>query len=136
MQVNEATLKQELVLAFKKSLPGAVVFRHEDKFRAGIPDISVTWNRMTTWLEVKYITSRLIQRRIQHVTVCDLAEAGSCFYVHYVNKPPSWETVVIEPRTGYRWLTTTFRDHHFVVRFIRDHHDQKSVRCGTRQEDN
>ena len=52
--MNEATLKRNLVKAIKSAMPGAVVFRHEDQFTAGIPDISVTWAGITTWWEVKY----------------------------------------------------------------------------------
>jgi len=52
--VNEATLKRNLVKAIKTTMPGAVVFRHEDQFTAGIPDISVTWAGITTWWEVKH----------------------------------------------------------------------------------
>ncbi len=61
--MNEATLKAGLVKALKRRIPTAVVLRHEDKFRAGIPDISVTLaGRLASeagaarivWVEVKY----------------------------------------------------------------------------------
>lgn len=54
--MNEATRKAQLVKQIKATFPGFVVFRHEDSFTAGIPDISVS-NRdvlKTVWLEVKY----------------------------------------------------------------------------------
>lgn len=34
-------------------MPGATTFRHEDKITGGIPDISVSLNRRTVWLETK-----------------------------------------------------------------------------------
>jgi hypothetical protein len=52
--VNEAYLKGRLVRILREELPGAVVFRHEDKFTPGVPDISVTWHGRTRWIEVKY----------------------------------------------------------------------------------
>ena len=61
--MNEARLKAALVLALKKRVPGAVVLRHEDRFQAGIPDISVTLAGRrasengagrVVWAEVKY----------------------------------------------------------------------------------
>jgi hypothetical protein len=52
--VNEGTLKRALVKAIRAAMPGAVVYRHEDTFSAGIPDISVTWQGITSWWEVKY----------------------------------------------------------------------------------
>lgn len=52
--MNEATLKRKLVDALKEAMPGAVIFRHEDRFTAGIPDLSVTYADRTVWVEVKY----------------------------------------------------------------------------------
>lgn len=49
----EARLKGLLVKAIRAQLPGAVVYRHEDTFTAGIPDVSVTWEGVTSWWEVK-----------------------------------------------------------------------------------
>ena len=51
--MNEAQLKASLVQALKKRIRG-IVLRHEDKFRAGIPDLSVTVGMRTAWVEVKY----------------------------------------------------------------------------------
>jgi len=51
--MDEAYLKGRLCKALHKRMPGAVVIRHEDKFNKGIPDISSTWFRTTTWAEVK-----------------------------------------------------------------------------------
>lgn len=58
--MNEATLKRALVKALRKRLPSAVIFRHEDLFTAGIPDLSITSNRpgdirtSVVWAEVKF----------------------------------------------------------------------------------
>jgi len=51
--MNEATCKAALCKLLRATLPGAVVYRHEDQFTAGIPDISVTWRGRTVWVEVK-----------------------------------------------------------------------------------
>ena len=52
--MNEATLKAGLVRALQKRLHQAMVLRHEDRFRGGIPDISVTLAGRVVWAEVKY----------------------------------------------------------------------------------
>ena len=52
--MNEAYLKGCLVKALRHEMPGSVVYRHEDQFTAGIPDISVTWREHTAWIEVKF----------------------------------------------------------------------------------
>ena len=52
--MRESDLKRRLVKAILATHPGAVVYRHEDAFTAGIPDISVTWAGLTSWWEVKH----------------------------------------------------------------------------------
>jgi hypothetical protein len=38
-----------------KVCPRAKIFKHCDKFTAGIPDSSLTWRGFTTWLEFKFL---------------------------------------------------------------------------------
>jgi len=52
--VNEATLVKELEKAFKAAMPGCAVLKHNDASTTGIPDLSVTWQGRTAWIEVKY----------------------------------------------------------------------------------
>jgi len=49
----ESDLKRGLVKALR-GIPGAVVYRHEDQFTAGMPDISVTKRGRVVWIEVKF----------------------------------------------------------------------------------
>ena len=49
----ESDLKRGLVKALRK-IPGAVVYRHEDQFTAGMPDISITKRGRVVWIEVKF----------------------------------------------------------------------------------
>jgi hypothetical protein len=53
---TEATIKGDLVKKLRKRLPWAITLRHEDRFTAGVPDISITNGkyRSTLWLEVKF----------------------------------------------------------------------------------
>lgn len=53
--MNEATCKAALVKLLRKSIVplGGIVYRHEDSFTGGIPDISVNLNGETVWAEVK-----------------------------------------------------------------------------------
>ena len=83
---NEAALKDKLVETFRKICPGAVVLRHEDKNTAGIPDISITWRRYTTWLEVKYANPSYTCRGLQKFTCAKLEAEGRCWFVIYDQK--------------------------------------------------
>ena len=53
--MNEATCKAALCRLLRESVVprGGVVYRHEDTFTGGIPDISVNLGGRTLWVEVK-----------------------------------------------------------------------------------
>jgi len=80
--VNEAYLKRALKDALRVALPGCVVVRHEDKFTAGVPDLSVTWAGVTSWIEVKYERKGRLAKltALQEKALQDLAMAGAPAY--------------------------------------------------------
>ena len=53
--MNEATCKAALCRLLRESVipKGGIVYRHEDTFTGGIPDISVNLDGRTVWAEVK-----------------------------------------------------------------------------------
>lgn len=53
--MSEATHKAALVKVLRAGLPQGVgrVYRHEDQFTGGIPDISISFKGRTLWVEVK-----------------------------------------------------------------------------------
>jgi hypothetical protein len=63
--MNEATLKSALVKLVRYEHPDWLVFRHEDKFMSGLPDISVTGGMATSWWEVKFIRDGLSTKGVQ-----------------------------------------------------------------------
>ena len=82
--MNEASLKQALVALMRAELAPFVIFRHEDRITSGIPDISVTGNRHTSWWEVKFANPDFKCPGIQELTALRLAAAGhACFFVIY-----------------------------------------------------
>lgn len=54
--MNEATCKAALVKLLRAAVrpAGGIVYRHEDTFTGGIPDISVNLDGRTVWAEVKF----------------------------------------------------------------------------------
>jgi len=124
----ETQLKSALTRLLRKSLKNAVIFRHEDQYTAGIPDISVTWNGHTTWLEVKLANPRIKGRGIQKHTAMELAKSGKCWYVIYVTYKDLHSTIIAEPKLVYQdeWMFSdkfvADYDHKFVVDFIRESH--------------
>lgn len=79
-----------LVRALRNELTGAVIIRHSDNFIAGIPDMSVTWEGQTYWLEVKVrrpnrsISSRDIQGEMMKRLF--LASGGRSLWIIYDEK--------------------------------------------------
>lgn len=124
--MTEAPLKAALVRELRKTLPrAAVVFRHEDRITAGIPDISVTWNGRTTWLEIKYANPGLKSRGIQDLTLLRLAAAGVARYVVYREQKGEKRTGVIHPNEYGRDLDGAWTDgfhHGFVVEVLKGLH--------------
>lgn len=53
--MNEATCKAALVRRLRELVvpAGGIVYRHEDTFTGGIPDVSVSAGGFTVWAEVK-----------------------------------------------------------------------------------
>lgn len=51
--MTEAAFSAKLRERFLRAMPGAVVFKHNDRITRGVPDTSVTWRDRTMWLEAK-----------------------------------------------------------------------------------
>ena len=134
--MNEAELKSELVANLKQEMYGGVFIRHEDIFRSGIPDLSVTWNRHTTWWEAKYANPRVRSRGVQLLTARMLEQQGhGSFYIIWDQR--TVETYICSPNSLHRHGIDNFRsaflvkttgfDHQFVVRYIRRQHGDHQV---------
>jgi hypothetical protein len=127
--MKESTLVTQLKKALMTGLPGAVVFKHHDAITAGIPDLSVTWRGSTTWLEVKYNTTRI--RPLQHNTLLRLERQGRAFYVIYRPARPAIMGPCVQlilpsefgnfPK-GYATLTAEQFNHAAIVITIRSLH--------------
>ena len=81
--MNEASLKQSLVMRFRRDLTGSVVDRLEDRIRGGLPDIVITWRRFAVWVEVKYGKPKWRITEKQRVECIRRAKAAGCFVVAY-----------------------------------------------------
>jgi hypothetical protein len=96
--VNEATLKRRLVKELEREMRGAVVIRHEDHFTGGIPDLSVTWEGTTTWIEVKYDRpgARAKVTPLQKRMLRRLSRHGSAVLLTYMSRKDGSMDVKLE----------------------------------------
>lgn len=53
--MTEAQFTRALVHDLRQVLDRTVIFKHNDRLTAGVPDLSVTYHGRTTWLEVKHL---------------------------------------------------------------------------------
>lgn len=53
--MTEASVTQDLIAHLKHKLPHALVFKLSDRITKGVPDIAVSLNGATVWLEVKLL---------------------------------------------------------------------------------
>lgn len=125
---TEATLKSALMKEMRKQLCGAVLFRHEDQYTSGIPDISTTFNGCTVWWEVKFARPSIRDRGVQHFTCSELARNGKCFYIVYYQKKDEKQTLIIHPQfidTMKATASCKGFNHKWVVDHIKVAHDYK-----------
>jgi hypothetical protein len=98
MMKREASLKAALMLSLRQQLPGFVCQRHEERFTAGWPDISVTGHRRTSFWEVKHGTPSWQSRGIQDLTMLRLARASfHARYIIYHEQRGVKRTLIIRP---------------------------------------
>ena len=79
--MTEQTLKRSLMDAIKRLTPEAVAIRHEDRYTHGIPDISYSLNRRTTWWEIKYADPHVESKGVQKYLCQRLDAASFCRYI-------------------------------------------------------
>lgn len=123
--MQEKDLVRRLKKTLETRLPGSVIIKHSDAMVAGIPDLSVTWQGVTTWLEVKHDVGKIITREIQRWMVKRLATQGRCFYVVYRDRAKEGpRTFVIDGASDVHAAmeSESYRnghDHDFVVEAVR-----------------
>jgi len=58
--VTESEYTRKLVKKLRRRLPKSVIFKFNDRLTGGIPDLSVTLNGLTTWLEAKHLKDQYV----------------------------------------------------------------------------
>jgi len=112
--MTESTIRASLVKKLRLHKDW-LVLRHEDHYTSGIPDISITGNKITSWIETKFQKSfNLDNKGIQRYTLEKLDTFGYARYVIYTSESvgiviPNRPETMIFPR----------HDHEAVVHYFR-----------------
>lgn len=99
---SETQLCAQLVKEARKQMPWAVIFNHNDRATAGVPDVSITAER-TVWLELKLGDFK--STSVQELTAKRLARYGTAFYVIYAESGK--EIYVVHPTLFPAWSFET-----------------------------
>jgi hypothetical protein len=114
--MTESTLRAALVKKLRE-YKDWIVLRHEDHYTSGIPDISVTGNKKTSWWETKYQKNlSLINKGIQQYTLEQLSRFGYAYYIIYTPE----QVAVAEPSKEPKIFVGI--NHTEVVNYIRSIH--------------
>lgn len=115
--------------------PRYMAFRHEDVRSVGIPDISVTSHRFTSWWETKHATPDFYTFGLQELNCKRLAQVGFCRYIIWFETPEVCKTLIVHPK-HLTDLTpeaeAVGHDHHFITEFMRSVHECPAVRLRDR----
>jgi len=127
--MNELSLVKELVKLMRFHLPGFVIFRIEEKVVSGIPDIIITGNGKTSFIECKFGNPDFKSKGLQEYNMNKLAVGGSAFYVVYIldNIDRRW-TYIVSPKDiglvpGQWSLYENGFSHKFVIDYVKEIHD-------------
>jgi len=128
--MNEAQLKAALVKHLRKVMTDYTILRHEDRINIGVPDITMTGDGHTTWLEAKYAKPGFTSRESQEFAMKRLAAHGRCWYLIYETRDGRDRTGFIRPadlnmyreRVAAVGLWTNGFDHDWVGRVVRTLH--------------
>lgn len=105
---NETKLKAEFMKYAVPAMPGYELIRLEDKFRHGIPDLTVTGFGWTSWWEFKYANPKCKKDGDQEYMLRKLDQKGYARYVIFVEGEQR-TTHIVRPLHYKEWMTTTMK---------------------------
>lgn len=129
--MKEETVRSQFVSTARSILPSFQFMRHEDKFKHGVPDLSVTGRRFTSWWEFKLADPDFQSEGIQELTMKRLDAAGFARYIIYEKDPK--QIFIVRPDDLRDWKTLGICyvgwDHTWVLRYMWDVHSKFWEKC-------
>lgn len=103
--LTEADLTSRLLQLTRLELPGCLALKHADRFNYAYPDVTVTWSRVTSWMEVKFYNEGPFERRVDQDIMCKrLAVQGDCHYIIFELRKGVRRTLWVEPAHIDDWV--------------------------------
>lgn len=99
---SEKSLLANLLNSLRKEIPRAVIFKHADSWTVGMPDVSISFNYKTTWIEAK-LGPKFSSTGIQDLTMLRLEKEAHCAkYVVFLQEDKK-QTYIVSPKNLTRW---------------------------------
>jgi hypothetical protein len=110
--MNEATICSKLVQEYKAQLIGCVTIKHADRATIGVPDLSLTWSKRTSWQEIKYLRrqdlkefpllkpSKVLGDSAQRLMMANLKITGLAWYLLYTHHH---KVIYLDPQHAFYW---------------------------------
>jgi hypothetical protein len=111
----------------RRFMPFAEVLKHADRFNKNYPDMTVSWEKFTSWWEIKFYNEEPFKSPEGQEIKCQrLARQGVCYYIIYEERRAQRRTLIVHPDEIGAWTTavnaTPGFDHIWVSHFIRQTH--------------
>lgn len=120
--MTEGKLLAPCLKLMRVELAGFVIIKHADGFTSGIPDVSASEGKRTSWWEFKHGPKIKWEHALQQLTCRRLAHSAfGCHVVLYKDDDESRSTVILTPDEVVIGSVPGF-DHRFVTNFIRNFH--------------
>lgn len=131
--MKEEIPRSQCVDLGRRTMPGFLFLRHEDKFGHGVPDLTITGLKKTSWWEFKLADENdgFPSEGIQELTMKRLAAYGGiAFYVIYKQiARKQYQAFIVHPDDLSVWKTMRFESpveetfpHHWVLKFMWEQH--------------
>jgi hypothetical protein len=98
----ETQFVSNAVRELRRQAPSFIVLKHADRFTHGVPDVSISGHRSTSWWEFKHADPDFKSPGVQELTMLRLANATQrAWYVIYyeVNR----QVFIITPEELKKW---------------------------------
>lgn len=108
--MTENTLLGRLLKQLRTDWRSAIIFKHADRFRHGVPDVSITADGVTSWWEAKWANPTFDSPGIQQLTMKRLAAHTPAYYVIFC---ASRQLYIVSPEHLDQWRDATLYYHEF-----------------------
>lgn len=127
--MNERTVKTKIIKGLEARMPGCVIYAHADIGTSGIPDLSISYNKKTIWLEIKNFPApgpplSLIKKKFDALQLAQLLRLAARAHAFYAVSFSDNGLMIMRPsdvqavRNGGQWLWLHYEELNSTLSWI------------------